>query len=140
MTKGEVDAWLRRYIVAWQSYEHAEIAALFTDDVEYRYHPWDEPVIGADTIARSWVEAERRDEPGTWDAEYSCVAVDGDVAVATGQSNYYVEPGGGYTNPLLQLFRDAIRRGWQVQPIHRVLHGAPEGPLSISRTTLGRSI
>ena len=94
MMKAEVDDWLRRYVAAWQSYEHDDIAALFTSDVEYRYHPWDEPDVGADTIARSWVEPDQRDEPGTWQGEYRCIAVDDDVAVATGTSTYFVEPGG----------------------------------------------
>jgi ketosteroid isomerase-like protein len=94
MTRTEVDQWLRRYVDAWQSYDHHEITALFTEDVEYRYHPWDEPVIGSDTLAKSWVDADNIDEPGTWTAEYHCIAVDGDTAIATGESTYLVEPGG----------------------------------------------
>jgi len=38
--------------------------------------------------------ASARDEPGTYDASYEPVAVDGDVAVATGTSTYFVKPGG----------------------------------------------
>lgn len=94
MTKAEVDDWLRRYVVAWQSYDQEEISSLFTDDVEYRYHPWDEPVVGADTIAKSWADADNYDEPGTWKAEYHCIAVDGTTAIATGESTYFIEPGG----------------------------------------------
>ena len=94
MTREEIDDWLRRYRAAWQSYERDDITALFTADVEYRYHPWDEPVVGSETIAESWLDREARDEPGTWEAEYRCIAVDGDTAVATGHSTYFVEPGG----------------------------------------------
>jgi hypothetical protein len=49
---------------------------------------------------RSWlgedapVGASGRDEPGTYDATYRAVAVDGDVAVATGSSTYLSGPGG----------------------------------------------
>ena len=95
MDRAHVDEWLRKYIAAWQSYEQAEIEALFTEDIEYRYHPWDEPVVGNSTIAKSWAERDRRDEPGTWEAEYRCVAVDGDTAVATGYSRYFESSGGG---------------------------------------------
>lgn len=35
-----------------------------------------------------------RDEPGTYEASYTPVAVDGDVVVATGSSTYYTAPGG----------------------------------------------
>lgn len=94
MTKADVDAWLQRYIKAWRSYDPDDITVLFTDDVEYRYHPWDEPVVGAQTIAKSWVEDDRIDEPGSWEADYKCIAVDGDTAVATGYSQYLIAPDG----------------------------------------------
>ena len=110
MTKAEVDAWLKKYIDAWRSYDHDSITALFTEDIEYRYHPWDEPVVGADTIAKSWVAADNRDEPNTWEAEYRCIAVDGDTAVATGHSTYLVAPGGDtrtvYDNCFVMRFTD----------------------------------
>lgn len=73
---------------------------MFADDVEYRYHPYDEPVRGRTAVVRSWLgddgnpDASARDAPGTYDAVYRAVAVDGDVAVATGSSSYRSEPGG----------------------------------------------
>lgn len=88
MTKDDVARWLERYVEAWRSYDPDAIAALFTDDAEYRYHPYDDPVRGRDAIADSWREEARRDEPGTWQAHYEPMAVDGDVAVATGTSTY----------------------------------------------------
>ncbi len=110
MTREDVDAWLRRYIKAWRSYDADEIAALFTDDVDYRYHPWDEPVIGAQTIAKSWVEDDRKDEPGSWEAQYQCVAVDNETAVATGYSKYLGGPGGAtrtiYDNCFIMRFAE----------------------------------
>ena len=110
MTREDVDAWLQRYIKAWQSYDADEIAALFTDDVEYRYHPWDEPVVGAQTIAKSWVEDDRKDEPGSWEAKYDCIAVDGETAVATGYSRFLDAPGGDtrttYDNCFIMRFAD----------------------------------
>jgi ketosteroid isomerase-like protein len=98
--RDHVQRWLDDYVSAWKSYDRDEIAALFADDVEYRYHPYDEPVRGGEAVVASWLGesehegASERDEPGTYDASYAPVAVDGDVAVATGTSTYTTEPGG----------------------------------------------
>jgi ketosteroid isomerase-like protein len=100
MDKTDVDRWLGAYVSAWKSYDRDEIAALFSEDVRYRYHPYDEPIEGRDAVVEAWLGegdhagASTRDEPGTYDASYRAVAVDGDVAVATGSSTYTDEPGG----------------------------------------------
>jgi ketosteroid isomerase-like protein len=100
MNKREVDQWLERYVEAWKTYDRDRIARLFTEDVSYRYHPYDEPIVGRDAVADSWLSeadqpgASTRDEPGTYDATYRAVAVDGDVAVATGSTSYSSAPGG----------------------------------------------
>lgn len=92
--------WLDRYVAAWHSYDPADISRLFSVDVAYRYHPYDEPIVGRDTVVASWLgefepaDASTRDAPGTYEAEYSAVAVDGDTVVATGTSRYHDEPGG----------------------------------------------
>ena len=93
MTRADVDRWLDAYVAAWRSYDRGEIAALFSADVSYRYRPHEEPIEGRDAVVDSWL-GEDRDGEGTYDAEYSCVAVDGDVAVATGISRYRESPGG----------------------------------------------
>ena len=100
MDRAEVDRWLRAYVEAWKSYDRDQIGELFAADVLYRYHPHDDPVAGREAVVRSWLgEAEHagasgRDEQGTYDASYRAVAVDGDVAVATGSSSYLAGPGG----------------------------------------------
>ena len=100
MERADVARWLSDYIEAWKSYNRDQIAALFSDDVKYRYHPYDEPVEGRRAVVESWLGegdhegASERDEVGTYDASYEPVAVDGDVAVATGSSTYAKEPGG----------------------------------------------
>jgi ketosteroid isomerase-like protein len=94
VTREDIDGWLAEYVGAWKSYDRDQIAQLFTEDIAYRYHPYDDPIEGRDEVIKAWLaegdhpEAGTRDEPGTYDAEYSAVAVDGDVAVATGWSSY----------------------------------------------------
>lgn len=100
MDRTSVDRWLDAYVAAWKTYDRDQIAALFSDDVAYRYHPYDEPVRGREAVVRSWLGedaapgASARDPEGTYDAAYRAVAVDGDVAVATGSSEYRTGPGG----------------------------------------------
>jgi ketosteroid isomerase-like protein len=100
MERSGVAKWLSDYIEAWKSYDREAIAVLFSDDVRYRYHPYDDPIEGRAAVVDSWLgegDAEgafERDEPGTYDASYEPVAVDGDVAVATGTSTYTKGPDG----------------------------------------------
>lgn len=89
MSREDVDSWLERYVAAWKTYDRADIGALFSEDAVYRYHPYDEPVIGRDAIVESWLEDDRLDEPGSFEARYKAFAVDGDRAVAVGSSTYF---------------------------------------------------
>ncbi len=95
MTRDDVQAWLDRYIAAWQSYDRDQIAALFSEDAEYRYHPWDDPLQGREAIVEDWLnpggDPAQRDVPETVDASSRPFAVDGDVAVAVGTSTYYTD-------------------------------------------------
>jgi ketosteroid isomerase-like protein len=100
MTRDDLVRWLDDYVEAWKTYDRDRIAALFAEDVEYRYHPYDDPVRGRDAVVESWLGegehegASTRDAEGTYEASYEPVAVDGDVAVATGSSTYFESPGG----------------------------------------------
>jgi ketosteroid isomerase-like protein len=117
--KAEVDRWLRAYVEAWKSDDRDRIGELFAVDIQYRYHPYDEPLEGRAAVVRSWLGegehpgAPSRDEPGTFDAVYRTVAVDGDVAVATGSTSYLSEPRGAvrevYDNCFVMRFDPAGR-------------------------------
>ncbi len=127
--KAGVDRWLQAFVEAWKSYDRDRIGELFAEDVQYRYHPHDDPVVGRAAVVRSWLGeadyagASSRDEKGTYDAEYRAVAVDGDVAVATGSSTYLSGPGGPvekiYDNCFVMRFDSAGRcrqfTEWYVQ-------------------------
>ena len=110
MDRMDAQDWLDRYVAAWVSYRPDDIAALFSADVAYRYHPYDEPVVGREAVVRSWLgdsDAEgvsTRDPAGTYSATYHPVAVDGDVVVATGRSSYTDGPGG----PVVRVFENCF--------------------------------
>ncbi len=107
-----VERWLGEYIAAWKSYDRDSIVALFSDDAIYRYRPHGDEINGRVAIVKSWLEDEP-DDPGTYEAEYRVLAVDGDLAVATGTSTYLTEPGGAvekvYDNCFLIRFDESGR-------------------------------
>lgn len=92
--------WLNRYVDAWLTYDPESVASLFSEDITYRYHPSDVPTAGREAVVASWLGedasdgASTRDTPGTYEAEYSPVAIDGDTVVATGTSRYRELPDG----------------------------------------------
>jgi ketosteroid isomerase-like protein len=120
MDHASAQQWLDRYVDAWLSYDRDAIAALFSDDATYRYHPGDEPIVGRDAVVAAWLgelgdgdAASERDQPGTYRAAYAPVAVDGDVVVATGTSTYLTAPDGEvdkvYDNCFVMRFDEAGR-------------------------------
>lgn len=89
MTHDRLQAWLDAYVAAWRSYDPAAIGALFTEDATYSYHPWDAGdavVRGRDAIVADW--RDDLDEPGSWEAEYRPLLIEGDRATAVGESRY----------------------------------------------------
>jgi ketosteroid isomerase-like protein len=100
VTREDVNRWLGDYVEAWKTYDRARIEALFAEDISYRYHPNDDPIEGRDAVVDSWLgegdhlDASERDKPGTFEAFYRAVAVDGDMGVAIGSSSYKDSPDG----------------------------------------------
>jgi ketosteroid isomerase-like protein len=94
VTRDQLNRWLGDYVEAWKTYDRERIASLFTEDISYRYHPYDDPIVGREEVIKAWLaegdhpEAGTRDEPETYDAFYRAVAVEGDMAVAIGSSSY----------------------------------------------------
>ena len=86
VTRAHVQEWLDAYVEAWRSYDEAAIRALFAEDATYAFHPYDDPETGRDAIVASWLED--RDEPGSWEASYAPALIDGDRAIATGETRY----------------------------------------------------
>ncbi len=86
MDRTNVAAWLDRYVAAWKTYDPSAIGDLFSVDASYRYNPWEEPVPGREAIVADWLADP--DRPGSWEASYEPLAVDGEVAVASGSTRY----------------------------------------------------
>jgi ketosteroid isomerase-like protein len=104
-------SWLDRYVDAWKTYDESAISDLFSEDAEYRYHPWDDPVVGREAIVASWLE--ERDDADSWKAEYQPWIVAEEGAVAVGVSRYLGADGSTvereYHNAFLCRFDDAGR-------------------------------
>lgn len=86
MDRKQFQAWLDRYIAAWRSADAGAIGDLFSPDAAYSYGPYRDPVHGRDAVVADWLDSP--DAPDSWEAEYRPLAVDGDVAVAIGESRY----------------------------------------------------
>jgi hypothetical protein len=110
MDRDTVQGWLDRYVTAWLTYDPMAIGDLFSEDVSYRYHPYDEAVTGRAAVVASWLGesdasgASTRDEPGTYEASYAPYAIDGELVVATGTSSYRDEPG----DPVTKVFHNCF--------------------------------
>jgi ketosteroid isomerase-like protein len=89
LTHDDLQRWLDAYVDAWRTYDPAAIRALFAEDASYAYHPYDEReevVRGREAIVVNWLE--EQDEPGTWEASYRPLVVEGQRAVAEGTTSY----------------------------------------------------
>ena len=87
-------SWLDRYIAAWRSGKPDDIGGLFSVDAAYFYGPFREPVHGRAAIVKDWTT--EPDAPGSWKAEYRPLVIEGDTAVAIGESRY--DNGRTYSN------------------------------------------
>ena len=121
MDRDRFQQWLDRYVEAWRSNDPPQIGDLFSEDATYLWNPWDEPTSGREAIVRAWTE--EPDPPGSWEARYQALAVDGDVAVAHGRTTYRASdgnPGARYDNIFVCRF-DADGRcreftEWYMEP------------------------
>jgi uncharacterized protein (TIGR02246 family) len=112
MDRTAVQEWLNRYVDAWRANDREPIAALFSDDVVYRFAPFSEKHVrrGIDALAEEWLR--EPDAPDSWEAHYEPFAVDGDRAVATGSSRYFATDAGPervYHNVFLLRFEESGR-------------------------------
>ncbi len=81
-----LELWMDGYRRAWESNAPEDIAALFTDDAEYRTEPFSQPWRGRKEIVRNWLA--RADEPGTTTFGWTALVVTDELAVVQGETEY----------------------------------------------------
>jgi hypothetical protein len=98
--------WLDDYVEAWRSNDPRKIEALFSEHARYSWSPFDEePAAGRAAIVEGWLN--EPDDPDSWECGYQPLAVDGDVAIASGWTRYRPEgskPGREYANVFVMRF------------------------------------
>jgi ketosteroid isomerase-like protein len=90
-----VQRWLDAYVRAWKSYDETEIADLWTEDAVWLY-PFEARARGRTGITAAWLAEKHLFEPGTYDAAYEPIAVDGSLVVTHGRTLFF-DPDTGVT-------------------------------------------
>ncbi len=94
--------WLDRYVDAWRLLDPTAIGDLFSLDVRYAFDPFGEALVGRPAVVAAWVGSP--DEPGSWQADYEVLAVDGDVGVAHGRTRYLTDDRAGIDREFANVF------------------------------------
>lgn len=102
MDRTDFAAWLDRYVDAWRLNDPVAIGDLFTSDVRYAYDPFGEAVVGRAAVIEAWTADP--DAPGSWQAEYEVLAVDGDAYVAHGRTRYLTDDRQGVDREFANIF------------------------------------
>jgi len=89
MDHAAFQSWLDRYVDAWRLLDPVAIGDLFTQNVRYAFDPWGEAVVGRAAVVASWLA--EPDEPGSWEADYEVLAIDGETGVALGRTRYLTD-------------------------------------------------
>lgn len=101
-----LERWMDGYVLAWDSNDRVDIAALFSPEAVYDPQTADGPWEGVDAIVNGWIEI--GDTPGNWEFEWRPVVETDEVAVVTGRTRY-LEPPASYRNLFVILFDDLDR-------------------------------
>ncbi len=102
MDHAAFQSWLNRYIDAWRLLDPVAIGDLFSADVRYAYDPFEEAVVGRKAVVDSWLTDP--DEPGSWEADYEVLAIDGDAHVAHGRTSYLTDDRSGIDREFANVF------------------------------------
>jgi len=88
-----VQRWLDGYVSAWKSYDPSEIGDLFSEDAIYHRNPSSKSARGREAIVAFWLEEQHFDTPGTYDAHYRPLLIDGNLAVTYGRTEFFAPDG-----------------------------------------------
>lgn len=98
-----LEAWMDRYVAAWDTNEPERIAALFTSEAVYDPQTADGPWHGVEEIVGGWIEID--DTPGNWEFEWRPLVEREDLAVVTGRTRY-IDPPASYRNLFVIRFAE----------------------------------
>jgi hypothetical protein len=98
-----LDDWMDAYVLAWSTNMEDHIRALFTEDAVYDPQTADGEWDGIDEIVRRWKEIDDQEE--NWDFEWAPLVETDDLAIVTGQTNYF-EPPARFRNLFVIRFAD----------------------------------
>jgi hypothetical protein len=102
MERAAFGTWLHRYIDAWRLNDPVAIGDLFSADARYAFDPFEEAVVGRPAIVAAWTT--NPDEPGSWEADYEVLAIDGEVHVAHGRTRYLTDDRSGVDREFANIF------------------------------------
>ncbi|MDQ3958539.1 MAG: nuclear transport factor 2 family protein [Actinomycetota bacterium] len=91
----EYRRWVERYVVAWQSNDPADIAALFSENGRYFTEPYAAPWEGREAIVRGWLD--HKDEPGDTTFDYDVLVSTQEIGLVKGVTKY-ASSGKTYSN------------------------------------------
>ena len=118
-------SWLDRYIDAWRLLDPLAIGDLFSPDVRYAFDPFSEAVVGRAAVVAAWLA--EPDAPGSWEADYEVLAIDGDACVAHGRTRYLTDDRTARRPRVRQRLRVPVRRRRPLPRVHRVVHAETAG-------------
>lgn len=95
-------SWLDRYVDAWRLLDPVAIGDLFSSHVRYAFDPWGEAVVGRAAVVQAWLE--NPDVPGSWQADYEVLALEGDTGVAHGRMRYLTDDRSGVDREFANVF------------------------------------
>ena len=90
MNKEQFGQWIKGYITAWNSNDMYDIEKLFSEEAAYYTLPFEAPWLGREAIIEGWLGI--KDEPGNFRFEFEVLAVDGNLGIVRGNTEYYNPP------------------------------------------------
>lgn len=111
-------AWISAYEAAWRAEGTGPLGDLFTADATYQAAPFDDPLVGLDSIAQFW--ADEREGPGeVFTLHFMIVAAQRDTAVARLEVVYGAPPKRIYRDLwIITLTNDGRCTAFEEWPFH----------------------
>lgn len=117
--------WLDAYVVAWQRYDPALIAELWSVDCVWHY-PFGVRATGREQITAEWMRERDAFVGEVFDAHYEPVALDGDRVVAHGRTVYYEPESGDVDTAYDNIWFLRLDADGRCSEFHEWYSGRPE--------------